>query len=1239
METSSASREAVELLAEEFVERFRRGERPSLSEYAARYPKHAEEIRKLFPALVVMEQIAPESEDAGLSSAVDSLRRRNLEHPERIGDYRILREIGRGGMGIVYEAEQVSLGRHVALKLLPQTVLPNPRQRQRFEREARAAARLHHTNIVPVFGIGEEGGLHYYVMQYIRGLGLDEVLDELRRLRQEQRAAGSGPMAGGKQGSLPAESVEAVARSLLLAVGGDPSSGDPDQSAEGAGAAPPPGSEAAVSGSAVGWSLSGSGVVLPGQSGDGRRSKAPTYWHSAARIGLQVAEALAYAHQQGVLHRDIKPANLLLDTQGNVWVTDFGLAKAGDQQDLTRTGDVLGTLRYLAPEVLHGQTDVRSEVYALGLTLYELLALRPAFQEKDRHRLARQIMGEAPTRLDRIDPGIPRDLVTIVHKAIDRDAGCRYQTARDLADDLACFIDDQPIQARRPWLPERVLRWARHNMSLATALAVIAVLLIAGTVSSGIVAVHFRRLAAEADEARQKADRAAVRERWERYRSNIAAAASALQLNNIGGARAALEAAPPEYRNWEWRHFAIQLDSARSVLRWHSRPVWAIALSPDGRSLASGSQDGALSLWDAATGRALAIPRGHAHTVNQVQFSPDGRRIASASYDGTARLWDAATGGEIRVLRGHTAPVLWIAFSRDGRRLVSGSEDRTLRLWDTTTGRSTAVLRGHTGTIRAMAFSPDGRRVASVGHGDPLGRLWDAETGQEVATLRRPKAGLHSLAYSPDGRLIATGGEAPDSTVCLWDAATGSPRAVSAGHENEVDCLAFSPDGSRLASASLDQTVRLWEGTTGRPIKVLRGHSGWVNQVAFSPDGKRLMSASHDQTLRMWDAADGEPIAVLRGHAGFVWSLAFSPDGALIASSSEDTTVRLWDTELIERNGALRGHESYVYDVAFTPDGTRLASAGWDHRALFWDVATGRQTGRLWHDATTGGLTGPLKFDSACIVALAFSPDGRRLATVSRDNRIYVWDVASGTPRRVLNVPTDNWAVHPRAAFHPDGRLLATGGKDGLVRLWDSGTGELVAAWRGHEGCASDVVFSPDGAVLASAGADETVRLWDATAHTPLAVLRGHAALVHRVSFSGNGRLIASASQDQTVRLWDVRTGRERAFLTHGSVIYGLAFSPDGTRLATGCADNTIRLWDLATSQQVAELRGHTNYVHAVAFSPDGTRLVSGSGDATVRIWDTLAVKERIQLARSPNQGGPSEEERGVRNRVPGERK
>ena len=278
----------------------------------------------------------------------------------------------------------------------------------------------------------------------------------------------------------------------------------------------------------------------------------------------------------------------------------------------------------------------------------------------------------------------------------------------------------------------------------------------------------------------------------------------------------------------------------------------------------------------------------------------------------------------------------------------------------------------------------------------------------------------------------------------------------------------------------------------------------------------------------------------------------------------------------------------------------------------FWDVATGRQTQELRHDATTGGGSTALKFDGALILALAFRGDGKQLATTSRDDRVYLWDVATGRPSHVLEVPTDDWAVHPRAAFDPAGRVLATGGADGRVRLWDAATGARIAELGGHAGCASDVAFSPDGSVLASGGADGTVRLWDPGRHSLVAVLKGHSGFVHRAGVQRRRppARLGLAGPDRA-SLWDGTTHRQRAVLAHGSPIYGVAFSPDGSRLATGCADNTIRLWDVATATEVAELRGHRAYVHAVAFSPDGTRLASCSGDFTVRIWDSLSPQQR----------------------------
>ena len=372
MDSIAPNRQAVEALAEEFVERYRRGERPPLSEFIARSPEHADEIRDLFPALVMMEQIAPESEFISLAPAQASLRSRQIEHPERLGDFRILGEIGRGGMGVVYEAEQISLGRHVALKVLPQQFLYDSRQQKRFEREARAAARLHHTNIVPVFGVGEENGLHYYVMQFIPGLGLDQVLDELKRIHPRRTGARSSITREHRlQVSPRRASATKVAESLLSgefqpAVRADLTIADQDLLRA---STPEPQSAAVAPAGRLSdsYELSATTDAHPAETDSVSSSRRSTYWHSVAHIGAQAAAGLEYAHQQGVLHRDIKPANLLLDLHGNVWITDFGLAKSAGQENLTATGDVVGTLRYLAPEAFSGQHDARSEVCALGL--------------------------------------------------------------------------------------------------------------------------------------------------------------------------------------------------------------------------------------------------------------------------------------------------------------------------------------------------------------------------------------------------------------------------------------------------------------------------------------------------------------------------------------------------------------------------------------------------------------------------------------------------------------------------------------------------------------------------------------------------------------------------------------------------------------------------------------------------------------------------------------------------------
>ena len=395
-------------------------------------------------------------------------------------------------MGVVYEAEQESLGRRVALKVLPAGALADSKQVRRFEREARSAARLHHTNIVPVFGVGEHEGTHYYVMQFIQGQGLDAVLDELKKLRDARTARPARALGSRQSDGSPAAAE--IAHSLVTGrfVAG---SGTLTKAASHSGSPAWLGATLPVDSATSQSDATASGIT--GTSGVSTLNETDRrFFQGVTKIGLQVAEALAYAHGQGILHRDIKPSNLLLDRDGNVWVADFGLAKAAGTDDLTHTGDLIGTVRYMAPERFRGESDARSDIYALGLTIYEMLALRPAFDADDHASLMRQVTQVDPPRLKRMNGRVPRDLETIIHKAISREPGQRYATATAMAEDLRRFLDGRPILARQVSTAERAYRWCRRNPAVAGLLAMIALLIIAGLAGTTAAAVHFGQTAA-----------------------------------------------------------------------------------------------------------------------------------------------------------------------------------------------------------------------------------------------------------------------------------------------------------------------------------------------------------------------------------------------------------------------------------------------------------------------------------------------------------------------------------------------------------------------------------------------------------------------------------------------------------------------------------------------------------------------------------------------------------------------
>ncbi|KAF5374038.1 hypothetical protein D9757_010074 [Collybiopsis confluens] len=575
-----------------------------------------------------------------------------------------------------------------------------------------------------------------------------------------------------------------------------------------------------------------------------------------------------------------------------------------------------------------------------------------------------------------------------------------------------------------------------------------------------------------------------------------------------------------------------------------------------------------------------------------VAFSPDGSKIVSGSFDYTVRVWDAVAGQQLAQLDGHIGRVKSVAFSPDGSKIVSGSDDNTVRIWDAVTGHQQAQLDGHSHWVNSAAFSPDGSKIVS-GSDDNTVRIWDAVTGHQQAQLDGHSHWVNSVAFSPDGSKIVSGSK--DNTVRIWDAAAGQQLAQLDGHSDWVNSAAFSPDGSKIVSGSDDHTVRIWDAVTGHQQAQLDGHSDWVNSVAFSPDGSKIVSGSHDKTVRIWDAVTGHQQAQLDGHSHWVMSVAFSPDGSKIVSGSHDKTVRIWDAVAGQQLAQLDGHSDRVTSVAFSPDESKIVSGSSDETVRIWDAVAGQQLAQL--DGHSDRVT-----------SVAFSPDGSKIVSGSKDNTVRIWDAAAGQQLAQLDGHSD-WVNS--AAFSPDGSKIVSGSDDHTVRIWDAVTGHQQAQLDGHSHWVKSVAFSPDGSKIVSGSDDNTVRIWDAVAGQQLARLHGHSDWVRSVAFSPDGSKIVSGSHDKTVRIWDAVAGQQLAQLDgHSSWINSVAFSPDGSKIVSGSSDKTVRIWDAVTGHQQAQLDGHSHWVMSVAFSPDGSKIVSGSKDHTVRIWDAIAVQQ-----------------------------
>ncbi len=1103
MATSSDDRDPVERLAEEFAERLRRGERPSLSEYSRRHPQHAEAIRELFPALALMEQFKPAPGEPGPGGEG------RLEH---LGDYRLLREIGRGGMGVVYEAEQLSLGRHVALKVLPRQALLNPTHLERFRREARAAGKLHHTNIVPVFGVGEADGAHFFAMQFIHGECLDKVLRDLRHLRQA-----------------PAEG--SIAAGLRAGFFSGPTLVEPGA--------------ATVSGTSP--ARSGSTLAAGGPEAE--------YHRGVGRVGLQVAEALAYAHRQGVLHRDIKPSNLLLDLQGMVWITDFGLAKAEGSDELTHTGDFVGTLRFMAPERFEGKSLPQSDVYALGLTLYEMLTLRPAFEDSNKGKLIEKVLHTAPAPPRRIDPRIPRDLETIVLKCLAKAPDERYATAEALAEDLRRFLADRPIRARRSSLAEQAWRWCRRNPLVASLTAVVFVLLAAISVVSSLSVLELRREVQRGDRAEQEA----LHRLW-------AALVSEAEARRFSGRRGqrfeALEAirqaatlpVPPGRSRDELRNAAI------AVLGLPDLAVareWPAGAEPD-------DLEGPFRRALENERRRARLP-GRNWGLHGPADSPDGRFLAVASrpyhvqtkMTAPLRLWRVDGPEPRNVLDDPGVYEAATGFSADSRLFAAGHLDGSISVYDTETGKQVRRLQTGGEWPFCLAFHPKLSRLA-VGAGSEV-LVFDLERGRLLRRLPHP-TGTRCLAWRPDGRRLAV--SCHDMRLYLWDAEAG--RQVTApwvGHKVGGVRFTFNHRGDRVVSHDWSGAVRQWDAHTGREIfNAPHGPS-----LRYSPDDRLLGPSQAGDKMYLCRVADGRELrhlfrAAPEGNETYSdWSL--HPDGRLLAFCTA-SGIGLLDLVAGEEV-AFAKVKGFDY-LQFGPDGALWSYGGgsmarWPVRKVAgrpreYRVGPPRHLADHPLGVFPGISSGPRQ-----LIAIPHYGKGTEVIHHGADQRT-VW-LRPQYDARHARISPDGWWVAVSSLFD-DGSGVG-------VKVWEATSGKLVAQLPRRR-ATSLHSFTPDGRWLVTLPATGNATRWQ------VGTWREGMPLPVRGTFAWDQDVALEGQENGTIRLVQTSSGREMARFCSpekGGIRPTSLGLGAGYLMADGAESKITYAWDLRLiRRQLAEL-------------------------------------------------------------------
>jgi WD40 repeat protein len=601
----------------------------------------------------------------------------------------------------------------------------------------------------------------------------------------------------------------------------------------------------------------------------------------------------------------------------------------------------------------------------------------------------------------------------------------------------------------------------------------------------------------------------------------------------------------------------------------------------------------------------LVVQTGHNKTVNAVAFSPDGSQVLTGSSDGTAILWDTVSGRQVETFQGSNKAVYAAAFSPDGKLVLTGSADMTATLWNTSDGKPLRAFKGHTGVVSAVASSADGSKVLT-GSDDKTAILWDAANGQILRTFKGHSRPVNSVALSRDGRQVLTGSD--DTTAKLWNAddERQNPRTIK-GHRGPVTSVAFNSDGNKILTGSRDRTAILWDtagyrlmnfdGSADSPPK---SHTEVVASVAFCPtDDNKILTGSWDRTATLWDAKTGRRLQTFKdGHTEGIYAVAFSRDGRQLLTGSKDNTAALWNTAGGAKVRTFQGYNWLVDSVAFSPDGSKLLAGSRGRMATLWDTAADQRPRVLQKQAFSGS-------------AVCFSPDGRQVLTGSDDNAAILLNLDDGQKCRFDG--HESWVT--AVAFSPDGSKVLTGSQDRTARLWEVKTGREIRKFAGHTSPVNAVAFSPDGRQVLTGSDDGTVILWEADGNgTPARSFKAHTEPVTSVAFNRDGTKLLTASLDNTAILWDATGGQTLRTFRHERPVHDACFSPDGGLVLTGCEDHTAILWDATNGQGLRSIEGHTAAVHAVAFGQKGGSLLTGSYDGTVRLWDLATGEERARL-------------------------